>query len=72
MDLDKEELDAEQINEIKKKIEEMVTALGATGEFLGALRESLLLAGFSRQEAVYMCLNVLVGIITKLKGDNND
>ena len=53
--------------EIKKKIDDLITALGATAEFLGTLRESLLLAGFSRQEAIYMCSNVLVGIITKIK-----
>lgn len=59
-------------DDIKKKIEELVTALGATGEFLGTLRESLIAAGFTRSEAVYMCSNTLVGIIRNVKGDNND
>lgn len=58
--------------DIKKKIEELVTALGATGEFLGTLRESLIAGGFSRSEAIYMCSNVLVGIITNIKGEKND
>ena len=59
-------------DDIKKKIEELVTALGATGEFLGTLRESLIAAGFTRSEAVYMCSNTLVGIIRNMKGDSND
>lgn len=59
-------------DDIKKKIEELVTALGATGEFLGTLRESLIAAGFTRSEAIYMCSNTLVGIIRNTKGDSND
>lgn len=58
--------------DIEKKIDGLITALGATGEFLGTLRESLIAAGFTRSEAVYMCSNTLVGIIRNREGDSND
>lgn len=70
--MDKEKDEKLDPKDVKKKIEDLITALGCTGEFLGGIRDSLMMAGFSRQEAVYMCSNLLVGIITKNKGDSND
>jgi len=55
-------------DEIKKKIDQLVTSIGATGEFLGVLRESLINNGFTRAEAVYICAQVLTGIMTGIKG----
>lgn len=55
-------------DEIKKKIDELVTSIGATGELLGALRITLINNGFARDEAVYMCAQVLIGMTTGNKG----
>lgn len=58
--------------EIQEKIEQLVTAIGATGELLGATRDSLTRNGFTREEAVDICAKLLVGIITNNGGAKND
>lgn len=58
--------------EIKDKIEQLVTAIGATGELLGATRDSLTRNGFTREEAVDICAKMLVGIMTNNGGAKND
>lgn len=55
--------------EIKEKIEQLVTAIGATGELLGATRDSLTRNGFTREEAVDICAKLLVGVMTNNGGN---
>ena len=49
--------------EARKKIEEITTAIGAACEVVGFLREQLMNNGFTRDEAVGMCCEVLTGMI---------
>lgn len=41
--------------ETKRKLDEMLTAIGALGEVLGSQREAFMRNGFTRWEAVYLC-----------------
>ena len=50
--------------EIEKKRTEMVVAIGAMGEYLGLLRETLIQNGFTRLEAVAMCTQAMVVMTT--------
>ena len=54
--------------EIEQKIEELVLGIGATCEFLATLRDMLMKKNFTREEAVQICSDVMVGIITKGQG----
>ncbi len=45
--------------ETKRKLEEMLTAMGALGEVLGEQREAFIRNGFTRSEAVYLCGEVI-------------
>ena len=51
--------------EIEKKLEDLIIGIGATCEFLSTLRTMLISKGFTREEAVNMCSDLLVAIITK-------
>ena len=59
-------------DDVKRQIEDFVTAIGATGEFLGAMRKTLMENGFTREEACSMCSNLLVSIIKNDKGEKHD
>ena len=49
--------------EIKNKIESLVTGIGATAEFLGVMRKALEANGFTREESVDMCTELLLAMI---------
>lgn len=54
----------DDIQKIKQKIEELLVGVGAIGEFLGVIRDSLINNGkFTREEAVDMCTKLLLEII---------
>lgn len=53
--------------EIENKITEMITAIGAMGEFLGCTRDMLIKNGFTREEAVAMCATMLSNIVLGAK-----
>lgn len=57
-------MDKSQEDFIKTQIENLMLAVGATGEFLGYMRESLMKNGFSREEAVGMCNIALAKLLT--------
>lgn len=59
---------------IQQKIEQMLVSVGAMGELLGIVRDSLMKNGFTRVEAVAMCSQMLVGMITAApgKGDKSN
>ena len=59
--------------EAKRKIEEMITAVGAMGELLGEEREAFMRNGFTREEAVSLCAVILrCSFDQKYGGDSND
>ena len=49
--------------EVKKRIEQLVTGIGATAEFLGVMRKALEANGFTREESVGMCTELLLEMI---------
>lgn len=49
--------------EARQKLEAITTALGAMCEMVGFLREQLMNNGFTRDEAVNMCCEVLVEMV---------
>ena len=54
--------------EINQQIEQMLVSVGAMGELLGIVRESLIKNGFTRMEAVAMCSQMMVAMITGTPG----
>lgn len=60
---------------IEREIDQLLTAIGAMGEYLGLLRETLMQNGFTRLEAVTMCTQVMVAMTingNKKEEKNND
>ena len=49
---------------IENEINKLLTAIGAMGEYLGLLRETLMKNGFTREEAVSMCTYAMVAMTT--------
>ena len=54
--------------EVEKKIEEVITSVGATGELLGVMRDALIKNGFTREEAVDICAKMIVGMLNNAGG----
>ena len=60
---------------IEREINNLLTAIGAMGEYLGMLRGVLMKNGFTREEAVAMCAQAMVAMTTggnKKEEKNND
>ena len=55
---------------IEEQISQLITGIGATAEFLGIMRSSLIKNGFTREEAVGLCGAALVAIISPKKEKN--
>ena len=49
---------------IEREINNLLTAIGAMGEYLGMLREVLINNGFTREEAIAMCSQAMVAMTT--------
>lgn len=57
-------------DDTKKMLQDTINALGATCEIVGYLKDQLIANDFTREEAVMMCTEVLVELITS--GRNNE
>lgn len=49
---------------------EMVTALGAMGEILAVLRDSLIKSGFTKKESIEMCKALLINFMHDKRDTN--
>ena len=58
--------------EIRKKVNELVTGVGAMCEFLGLMRKNLMEQGFTREEAVAMCSMALTAMLAGGRKDDKE
>jgi len=50
--------------DINKQINDLILSVGVMGEFMRITRDSLIKNGFTRDEAVMICSNLLTTLIT--------